>query len=54
MSISSRSAALGDTIPTGAVRVYQVYYRDPNLNFCAAPTGNAFNVSTAIAVAWGM
>jgi hypothetical protein len=49
-SISARSAALGDTIPLGATRVYQVYYRDANLVFCAG----GFNVSTAIAVAWGM
>jgi len=48
-SISARSAALGDTIPLGATRVYQVYYRDANLVFCAG----GFNVSTAIAVAWG-
>jgi hypothetical protein len=48
-SISARSAALGDMIPLGATRVYQVYYRDPNLVFC--PGG--FNVSSAIAIAWG-
>jgi hypothetical protein len=52
-SISVRSSALGDPIPLGATRVYQVYYRDPNLNFCPLPQGNAFNVSNAIAVAWG-
>jgi hypothetical protein len=48
-SISSRSAALGDLIPFGATRAYQVYYRDPNLGFC--PGG--FNVSSAVAIAWG-
>jgi hypothetical protein len=51
--ISSRSAALGDPIPIGATRVYQVYYRDPNLSFCSSPQGDAFNVSNAVGVAWG-
>jgi hypothetical protein len=48
-TISARSAVLGDTIPIGATRIYQVYYRDPNLAFC--PGG--FNVTHAIAIAWG-
>jgi Tol biopolymer transport system component len=48
-SISTRSATLGHPIPLGATRAYQVYYRDPNLAFC--PGG--FNVSGAIAIAWG-
>jgi Tol biopolymer transport system component len=47
--ISTRSAALGDTIPLGATRAYQVYYRDANLGFCPA----GFNASNAIAIAWG-
>jgi Tol biopolymer transport system component len=47
--ISVRSSALGDAIPLGATRIYQVYYRDPNLAFC--PGG--FNVTHAIAIAWG-
>jgi Tol biopolymer transport system component len=48
-TISARSAALGDTIPLGATRIYQVYYRDANLTFC--PGG--FNTTNAIAIAWG-
>jgi len=48
-SVSARSATLGDTIPLGATRAYQVYYRDPDLVFC--PGG--FNVSNAMAIAWG-
>jgi Tol biopolymer transport system component len=48
-SISVRSAMLGDAIPLGATRAYQVYYRDPNLVFC--PGG--FNVTNAVAIAWG-
>lgn len=51
--VSARSAALGDPIPLGATRGYQVYYRDPNLTFCPATQGDTFNVSNAIAVAWG-
>jgi hypothetical protein len=52
-SVSARSASLGATIPLGATREYQVYYRDPNGSFCPAPFGSTFNVSSAIAVAWG-
>jgi archaellum component FlaF (FlaF/FlaG flagellin family) len=48
-SISVRSATLGDTIPLGVTRIYQVYYRDPNLGFC--PGG--FNATHAVAIAWG-
>jgi hypothetical protein len=48
-SISLRSAILGDPIPLGSTRIYQVYYRDSNLAFCPA----GFNVSNAIATAWG-
>lgn len=48
-SISARSATLGDMIPAGALRIYQVYYRDPNLGFC--PGG--FNATNAIGVVWG-
>jgi len=51
-SITSRSAALGDPIAPGSTRSYQVYYRDPNLAFCAAPMGDAWNVSSAHRVVW--
>jgi hypothetical protein len=50
--IRARSAALGDTIPPGATRFYQVYYRDPNLGFCPAPQGDSWNVSNALAIQW--
>ena len=51
-SISSRSAALGDPIPTGGSRWYQTYYRDPNLNFCPDPPGNSWNVSSGLSAIW--
>jgi Tol biopolymer transport system component len=53
LSVSARSAALGDTINQGDTRIYQVYYRDPNASFCPAPTGNTFNISSALSVLWG-
>jgi len=49
-SVSARSAALGDTITAGSVRVYQVYHRDPDPLFCAS--GGTFNISNAISVGW--
>jgi len=47
--VRARSAALGDTIPAGGVRYYQVYYRDPNVGFC--PNGT-FNVSNGYIITW--
>jgi hypothetical protein len=52
-TVSARSAAVGDPIPLGGTRCYQVYYRDSSATFCPAPQGSTFNVSNAIAVAWG-
>ncbi|MBK7645001.1 MAG: hypothetical protein IPJ19_18475 [Planctomycetes bacterium] len=52
LSISARSAALGDPISSGQTRSYQVYYRDPAVVFCAAPAGDTFNVSNAVRVSW--
>ncbi len=51
-SITTRSAFLGDTIAPGSVRYYQVYYRDPDLSFCAAPQGNSWNVSSGVILQW--
>jgi subtilase family serine protease len=48
-SITARSAALGDVIPPGATRYYQVAYRDPVSGFC--PSGT-FNVSSGWIVIW--
>jgi Tol biopolymer transport system component len=52
-SISAQSAASGDVIPLGSTRNYQVYYRDPSATFCPTPMGSTFNISNAIAIAWG-
>jgi hypothetical protein len=51
-SVSDRSAALGDPLASGAIRHYQAYYRDPALEFCAAPAGSSWNVSNALTIAW--
>ncbi len=53
LSISARSAALGDPIAPGARRYYQVYYRDPSPAFCPAPSGSGFNISNGLIVYWG-
>lgn len=51
-SISTQSANLGDSIPPGATRHYQVYYRDPSVVFCANPPGNTWNVTGAWSIVW--
>jgi hypothetical protein len=53
LSVSARSAALGDPLAPGSFRSYQVYHRDPNPSFCPDPTGGTFNVSNALRVVWG-
>jgi hypothetical protein len=52
-SVSARSAALGDAIPVGATRHYQVYYRDPSTSFCPNPPGDNFNATNAVSIMWG-
>jgi hypothetical protein len=52
-SVSARSAALGDPIPSFATRLYQVYYRDPSATFCPDPPGSTFNASNGLRVLWG-
>jgi hypothetical protein len=51
-TVSARSAALGDPIPSGAARYYYAYYRDPSATFCPAPTGDTFNSSSSVAIIW--
>ena len=50
--LSARAAQLGDQIPPGASRVYQTYYRDPQIAFCPAPAGNTWNVSSGLRIVW--
>ena len=50
--VSARSAALGDPLGVGMLRLYQVYYRDPDPAFCARPVGSTFNSSSALGVTW--
>lgn len=51
-SITARSAALGDTITSGAIRYYQTYYRDPDATFCPSPAGYTWNVSSGLSIQW--
>jgi YVTN family beta-propeller protein len=51
-TISQRSAQLGDAFGPGSTRYYASYYRDSNLAFCAAPTGNSWNVSNGLRLDW--
>jgi hypothetical protein len=50
LSVSARSAAVGDPIPSGATRYYMTYYQDPSASFC--PTGGTFNASNTISIVW--
>ena len=52
LSITQRSAALGDPIPIGDRRYYQVYYRDPSPSFCPAPSGATYNITNSLRVFW--
>jgi hypothetical protein len=49
----ARSAALGDSIPIGGLRFYQVLYVDSSMSFCPWPQGALSNVTNGIAVTWG-
>jgi len=51
-SISMRSAAKGDPLSAGDMRMYQTYYRDPNAAFCPDPPGNTWNVTNALRIDW--
>lgn len=53
LSVTARSAALGNPIGATESRWYQVYYRDPVTDFCPNPPGNTFNVSNAVRLDWG-
>lgn len=49
-SLRTRAGSQGDTLPTGAVRYYQVWYRDPDPAFCAS--GGLFNTTNGMRVEW--
>jgi hypothetical protein len=51
--VSERSTTLGDPIPPGGRRGYQVYYRDPDPTFCPPPMGKNFNITNGVWVLWG-
>jgi Tol biopolymer transport system component len=53
LSVSARSAALGDPISPGTTRGYYVFYRDPDPNFCPTPFGSTFNTTNGVRVLWG-
>lgn len=48
-TITQRSAALGDPLGPGSVRLYQVFYRDPVAGWC---TPQNFNISNGLRVVW--
>jgi Tol biopolymer transport system component len=52
LSISARSAALGDPLIPGTTRYYQTYYRDNSASFCPPPLGSGANVSSAVRIVW--
>lgn len=49
LSISQRSANLGQPLGHGATRLYHAYYRDVSASFCPGAT---FNVSNAVRITW--
>jgi len=52
-SVSSRSAALGNTIHAGDTRYYFAYYRDPGAAVPCVNPASTFNSSQAGSVVWG-
>lgn len=50
-SVSSSSAALGDTITAGTLRWYSVYYRDP-IVLGGCPAASLFNITQTLQVNW--
>jgi hypothetical protein len=52
LSVSARSAAMGDALSAGDRRIYQIVYRDHNPTFCPDPQGATWNLSSALVVGW--
>ncbi|MFN0009306.1 MAG: TolB family protein [Planctomycetota bacterium] len=53
LSISARSAVVGDPIIPGTPRIYHTFYRDGGAAFCPEPAGSSFNVTSGLRVVWG-
>jgi len=51
LSITTRSAQLGDPIQPGATRYYLVYYRDPLVSG-GCPAASTFNTTQTASIAW--
>ena len=51
LSVSARSAALGDTIAPGSMRYYGVYYRDPTI-LGGCPAASGFSITQQLSVLW--
>jgi len=51
LSVSARSAALGDPISAGSTRYYGVYYRDPTV-LGGCPAASTFNITQSGSVQW--
>jgi hypothetical protein len=49
LSITARSAALGDPITPGSSRYYHTYFRDPVPAFCPP---NTFNSTNGVRIDW--
>jgi hypothetical protein len=52
LSVSARSAALGDSIIAGSPRYYYAYYRDSSALFCPSPVGDTFNSTSSLSTTW--
>jgi hypothetical protein len=50
-SVSTRSASLGDPIPSGGTRFYTVYYRDPVV-LGGCPPSSTFNSTQGGRIVW--
>ena len=50
VTVSQRSSQLGDTIPSGSMRTYQVWYRDPPSFGCPSPATS--NYSSGVKILW--
>jgi hypothetical protein len=51
LSVSARSAALGDTILAGTMREYLMYYRDPTV-LGGCPSASTFNATQGQSISW--